>query len=457
MAIDVPTEPLPILGDGARLTQIISNLLNNAARFTAEGGHIALAVRREGARVLLSVKDDGIGIPPDMRERVFDMFTQIESPGQRKQEGLGIGLALVKRLVAMHDGGIEARSEGPGCGSELVVRLPLAPTGRRSPDGAGRNRATPRPDRARSGSWSSTTTSTRPRACRACCGMQAHEVRVAYDGLAALAAARDMNPDVVLLDIGLPKLDGLEVAKSPARARRRAAPPAGGHHRLRPGRGPRAHRRGRLRPPPDQACRPEAAEQAAAGCPGAARVGASLTRQIARKGSIPLGRSVTMGHAPFSFTALCAHHIASSGGARRLRDLRLGSGGSAGTGSAGNGQGGTGTGGTSTGGTGGASTGGANGTGGSSATGGLGGAAPPVSAFIVVDQFGYLPDGEKIALVRGPQTGFDAGRRVHTGLRLRAGERRLRRSGLHRGARRLERGATDAHPATRRGGSPSPR
>src|SRR5205823_1485649 len=117
-------ESLPVLGDGARLTQIISNLLNNAARFTAEGGHIVLAARREGTRVVLSVKDDGIGIPPDMRERVFDMFTQIESPGQRKQDGLGIGLALVKRLVAMHDGDIEARSDGAGCGSELVVRLP---------------------------------------------------------------------------------------------------------------------------------------------------------------------------------------------------------------------------------------------------------------------------------------------------------------------------------------------
>jgi len=126
LAIDVSAEPLPIWGDGARLTQIISNLLNNAARFTADGGHIALAVRRDGARVVLSVKDDGIGIPRDMRERVFDMFMQIEWPTQRKQEGLGIGLALVKQLVEMHDGDIEARSEGPGCGSELVVRLPIA-------------------------------------------------------------------------------------------------------------------------------------------------------------------------------------------------------------------------------------------------------------------------------------------------------------------------------------------
>ena len=151
LAIDVSTEPLPIWGDGARLTQIISNLLNNAARFTAEGGHVALAARREGTRVILSVKDDGIGIPPDMRERVFEMFTQIESPGQRKQEGLGIGLALVRQLVAMHDGDIEARSAGTGCGSELVVRLPLAEDDRTLGDGAAQgahdNARGPRPER----------------------------------------------------------------------------------------------------------------------------------------------------------------------------------------------------------------------------------------------------------------------------------------------------------------------
>jgi len=214
LAIDVSAAPLPIWGDGARLTQIISNLLNNAARFTADGGHIVLVVRREGARVVLSVKDDGIGIPPDMRERVFDMFTQIERPGQRKQEGLGIGLALVKRLVEMHDGDIEARSEGAGRGSELVVRLPIAEDDRAIVDGAGAGaRETargPRPERILVVDDNVDAAESLSRLLR----LQAHEVRVAYDGLAALAAARDMNPDVVLLDIGLPELDGLEVARS---------------------------------------------------------------------------------------------------------------------------------------------------------------------------------------------------------------------------------------------------
>ena len=214
LAIDMSAEPLPIWGDGARLTQIISNLLNNAARFTADGGHIVLAARREGARVVLSVKDDGIGIPPDMRERVFDMFTQIEWPGQRKQEGLGIGLALVKRLVEMHDGDIEARSAGAGCGSELVVRLPIAEDDRTIADGAApvaHDAARgPRPERILVVDDNVDAAETLSRVLR----LSAHEVRVVHDGLAALAAAREMNPDVVLLDIGLPELDGLEVARS---------------------------------------------------------------------------------------------------------------------------------------------------------------------------------------------------------------------------------------------------
>jgi PAS domain S-box-containing protein len=217
LAVDVAPEPLPIWGDGARLIQIISNLLNNAARFTAEGGHIALAVRRDGARIVLSVKDDGVGIPPDMRERVFDMFTQIEWPAQRKGEGLGIGLALVKRLVEMHDGDIEARSDGPGRGSELVVRLPIAAAARSleeiagaSAGGARDAAGESRPERILVVDDNVDAAESLSRLLR----LHAHEVRVAYDGVAALDAARDMNPDIVLLDIGLPKMDGLEVAKN---------------------------------------------------------------------------------------------------------------------------------------------------------------------------------------------------------------------------------------------------
>ncbi len=164
------------------------------------------------------MKDDGIGIPPDMRERVFEMFTQIQSPDQRKQEGLGIGLALVRQLVAMHDGDIEARSAGPGRGSELVVRLPLAEDDRSIGDAAapGEHGAAqhatrgPQPERILVVDDNVDAAETLSRLLR----LSAHEVRVAHDGLAALAAAREMNPNVVLLDIGLPKLNGFEVAKS---------------------------------------------------------------------------------------------------------------------------------------------------------------------------------------------------------------------------------------------------
>jgi CheY-like chemotaxis protein len=145
---------------------------------------------------------------------VFDMFTQIEWPTQRKQDGLGIGLALVKRLVEMHEGDIEARSEGPGCGSELVVRLPMAAEDRTIGGGTVRGARAgadgSRPERILVVDDNVDAAEALSRFLR----MQAHEVRVVYDGLAALAAARDMNPDVVLLDIGLPEMDGLEVAKS---------------------------------------------------------------------------------------------------------------------------------------------------------------------------------------------------------------------------------------------------
>ena len=274
LAIDMPAEPLPIWGDGARLTQIISNLLNNAARFTGDGGHIVLAARREGARVVLSVKDDGIGIPPDMRERVFDMFTQIEWPGQRKQEGLGIGLALVKRLVEMHDGDIEARSAGAGCGSELVVRLPIAEDDRPIADGAApavHDAARgPRPERILVVDDNVDAAETLSRAAAAFRPRGAGGARRAGG---AGGRARD-EPRRRVARHRPPRAGRARGGEESARARRRAAPAAGGHHRVRPGRGPRAHRRGRLRSPPDQARRPEAAADADADRPGGARVGA---------------------------------------------------------------------------------------------------------------------------------------------------------------------------------------
>ena len=206
-------------GDGVRLTQIISNLLSNAAKYTDDGGRIALTVREVGGQVILSVADNGVGIPTDMLERVFDMFTQLDGPGGGSQGGLGIGLALVKRLVEMHHGAIEARSEGPGRGSEFVVRLPLAidqrlGRGPESPAHAGEQ-----------GEHAVPTASERKRilvvddnidaaeSLARILRLNEHEVHVVHDGLAALSAAGRLEPDVIFLDIGLPKLDGLAVAR----------------------------------------------------------------------------------------------------------------------------------------------------------------------------------------------------------------------------------------------------
>ena len=225
LSIDVANRPLPILGDGVRLAQMISNLLNNAAKYTGDGGRISLTVQVQevGAEVVLKVADNGMGIPVDMLERVFDMFTQVNAPSNHSQGGLGIGLALVKRLVEMHGGAIEARSEGVGHGSEFVVRLPLAvdtpieqpaqPTldGHASVIEPAEQDSLPATEHKRILIVDDNVDAAESlsRMLR----LYEHEVVVAHDGLEALAAARQMKPDIVLLDIGLPKMDGLEVAK----------------------------------------------------------------------------------------------------------------------------------------------------------------------------------------------------------------------------------------------------
>lgn len=125
LTIALPDEPIYLNADLIRLAQIIANLLTNAAKYTNRGGRIELSVRREGDEVVVSVKDNGIGIPPEHLPRLFEMFSQVASALERSQGGLGIGLALVKGLVEMHGGRVEVRSDGPGLGSEFIVRLPL--------------------------------------------------------------------------------------------------------------------------------------------------------------------------------------------------------------------------------------------------------------------------------------------------------------------------------------------
>jgi PAS domain S-box-containing protein len=220
LSIDVPESPLPIQGDGVRLAQVITNLLNNAAKYTDVGGHIAVKAEQVAALVVLRVVDDGVGISEHMLERVFDMFTQIDSSYDRSHGGLGVGLTLVKRLVEMHDGTIEARSGGPGRGSEFIVQFPLVPGLQAlDEDGGSRTPIEEKRDGTSQLGWEHKrvlivddnvdAAECLSRLLR----LQEHDVLVVHDGLAALSAAETMHPDIVLLDIGLPKLDGLEVAR----------------------------------------------------------------------------------------------------------------------------------------------------------------------------------------------------------------------------------------------------
>ncbi len=207
----LPPQPLYVEADVTRLAQVFGNLLNNAAKYTERGGRITLSVERLGCDVVVSVKDSGIGIPRDKLRSVFEMFSQVQGALERSQGGLGIGLSLVKRLVEMHGGTIEARSEGPGKGSEFEVRLPIviqqtsAVTGPRSDeqDVSALSLRILIVDDNRDGADS----------LGIMLRSMGNEIRTAYDGEEAVRAAAEFRPEVVLLDIGLPKLNGYEACR----------------------------------------------------------------------------------------------------------------------------------------------------------------------------------------------------------------------------------------------------
>ncbi len=216
LSLALPTEPAWVEADPARLEQVVSNLLNNAAKYTPPGGRIAVSVERRGDEAEVAVADDGAGIPPEMLGRIFDLFHQVDPSIARSQGGLGIGLTLVRRLVEMHGGSVEARSEGAGKGSAFTVRLPLS-----GPPAA------PAPAPGPSAPAVATSTGGGPRrvlvvednadsaaALAELLRLWGHEVRVAHDGHAGVAEARAFAPDLVLLDIGLPGMDGYEVARA---------------------------------------------------------------------------------------------------------------------------------------------------------------------------------------------------------------------------------------------------
>jgi CheY-like chemotaxis protein len=198
------------MADPTRLAQVFLNLLNNAAKYTEKGGHIWLTIERRGNEAVASVRDTGIGIAAEHLSYIFGMFSQVTSALGRSQGGLGIGLSLVKGFVELHGGTIEARSAGPRRGSEFTVHLPIVDVPMESPLRPSRgeiDRNGPKHrilvvDDLRDSAESMATM----------LGMMGHETYTAYDGLEALQVAAAFQPNIVLLDIGLPKVNGYEVA-----------------------------------------------------------------------------------------------------------------------------------------------------------------------------------------------------------------------------------------------------
>ena len=213
LTVSLPTEPIWLYADAARLEQVVVNLLSNAAKYTAEGGHVWLTVQQEGPSCVLRVRDTGVGISPTLLPRIFDLFTQAERSLDRSQGGLGIGLALVQRLTELHEGTVEASSV-LGEGSEFVVRLPIADL--RLPMEATEddvNRKLQIENRKSLRVLVVDDNADTVLSFSMLLKASGHDVRTAHDGPTAVQVALDYRPDVVLLDIGLPGLNGYEVAK----------------------------------------------------------------------------------------------------------------------------------------------------------------------------------------------------------------------------------------------------
>jgi CheY-like chemotaxis protein len=212
MSVTVPPEPIYLNADPTRLAQILTNLLDNAAKYMDKGGRVMLTATRQGHEVVFSVRDYGIGIDPKHLPRLFEMFSQLTPALERSQGGLGLGLALVRGLVELHGGSVEARSAGAGQGSEFIVRLPVAdaPVEEKSnvvdtgmaDVGAPRRRILYVEDNR-------DTAATMTMILKE----MGHEVATTFDGLQALEIAKNFRPEIVLLDIGLPNMNGYDVAR----------------------------------------------------------------------------------------------------------------------------------------------------------------------------------------------------------------------------------------------------
>ncbi len=212
LSITLPPTPIYLEADATRLAQVLQNLLNNAAKYSDKGGHIWLSAEQQTEELVIRVKDSGIGIPASHLPRIFEMFSQVDSALEKAQGGLGIGLSLVKGLVEMHGGTIAARSDGPGQGSEFIVRLPPLierkaassqpdQTAEAAQSKGAQFRILVVDDNEDSTGWLATMLE-----------MMGNEVRTAHDGEAGIAVAAEFRPNLILMDIGMPKMNGYEAA-----------------------------------------------------------------------------------------------------------------------------------------------------------------------------------------------------------------------------------------------------
>ena len=209
LKVSLPHESLFVDGDSTRLTQVVTNILDNAAKYTDPGGKIWLSAEREDATALIRVKDTGIGIAPEMLPHVFDMFTQAAHPMERAQGGLGVGLSLVDQLVKLHGGSVSAYSAGPGMGSEFTIRLPVATKASKPAPEAPRREHRDAHCRVLVVDDNHDSADSLAMLLR----MMGHEVETANDAEEALRAGAAFQPGIAVLDIGLPKMNGYDLAQ----------------------------------------------------------------------------------------------------------------------------------------------------------------------------------------------------------------------------------------------------
>ena len=213
VVIDLAAAPATLRADPVRLTQVLTNLLGNAAKYTPAGGRIELGARRRGDRLVIRVRDNGVGMPADLVPRVFDLFMQpAPAQGLNAPHGLGIGLTLVKRLVELHGGEVSAASDGPGCGSEFRVALPMSTADDETPTGHGGGSAGP--GRVAQRVLIADDNEDAGETLAMMLRMLGHDVRTATNGVDAIGVGRAFRPALICLDLGMPVLDGLAAARA---------------------------------------------------------------------------------------------------------------------------------------------------------------------------------------------------------------------------------------------------